>query len=175
MLGHVSEEEFLREQAIKKKALKKKRREKLVLKASLFFLIMASLFVALMVIEAKYNSPEAVAARQAEQEIRARDAQARRQSDRELQSIKSGEAQKRWDAVAAAFKEAGASVKPSNDPEVMRVVIPFRLARQLSEYELKSLAKMAYSRLGDTAQVYIQDEAGNDLAKAWIFGASADK
>jgi hypothetical protein len=121
-----------------------------------------------------YNTPEAEAERyQAQREtvLREVEQQRMRHARREAEMVPVD----RWEAVAKVFETAGARVIRDGDRGHMRVVVSVALAEQLSEYQLKTLAQAAYSRLGDNCIVTVEDEFGAKLSKAWAWGASSSK
>jgi hypothetical protein len=66
----------------------------------------------------------------------------------------------RWDAVAAVFEAAGATVSTEGRPEKMRVVLPYGIARNLTRYDVETMAARARERLGNGCRVEIVDDAG---------------
>lgn len=152
--------------------------ERFMVKCTFIFLAAVALVITVWVlIQNKvnyYNTPEGEAARyKAQRDAVLRQAEKQRMSDvrREANMVSI----ERWEAVAKVFETAGARVTRDGDRGQMRVVFPVALAEQLSEYQLKSLAQAAYSRLGDNCIVTIEDEFGTKLSQAWAWGASSSK
>lgn len=73
---------------------------------------------------------------------------------------------KPWRDVAKAFQELGFDTLPSSEPKVIRAVLPFEMAARITNYELMTICKMAYNRLGEGSFVLLQDPAGTRLGQA---------
>lgn len=81
----------------------------------------------------------------------------------------------RWDTVAETFEKGGApytSVEPYDPkyPNTMRVIISGSVARDMTDYDARKLAKTAWERMGENAIIYIKDDTGKTLAKATSWG-----
>jgi hypothetical protein len=82
----------------------------------------------------------------------------------------------RWVATRDAVCRDGITVRPTSDSTEMFVIMPSHHVAGMSNYELKNLAQTIYKALGgDNCRVYIHDEAGVEVAKAWMWGASSSK
>lgn len=80
-----------------------------------------------------------------------------------------------WRAVADVYRQAGARVIDSSTPRSMNVVIPVAMARQLSDYDLKTMAQAGFSRLPDAVRITVEDELGTELARAGPFGVKVTR
>lgn len=99
-------------------------------------------------------------AKRQEQTERLREQQA--QADKIIREL----AWKPWREMAKAFQEMGFNTLPSTEPKAIRVEVPFDVAVRLSNYEIATICKMAYQRLGDGAFVLMQDPAGTRIGQA---------
>jgi hypothetical protein len=73
---------------------------------------------------------------------------------------------KPWQDVAKAFQELGFDTLPSSEPKSIRAVVPFNTAVKITNYEIVTICKMAYNRLGEGSFVLLQDPAGTQLGQA---------
>jgi hypothetical protein len=80
-----------------------------------------------------------------------------------------------WEAVADVYRKAGAQVLSGTSPRRMTVVIPVALARQLSDYELKTMTQAGWSRLPDAIELIVEDELGTRLARATAYGVKVSR
>ena len=82
---------------------------------------------------------------------------------------------KPWKEVAKAFQELGFDTLPSSEPKSIRAVVPFHTAVKITNYEIMTICKMAYNRLGEGSFVLLQDPAGTRLGQADSWNAKGYK
>jgi hypothetical protein len=76
-----------------------------------------------------------------------------------------------YNAVRVAIEKTGARIERDQKARnTFRVYLQASVVRDLSREHAQQMASMIYSRLGDAAIVYIKDEDGRTLAKAWQLG-----
>lgn len=81
----------------------------------------------------------------------------------------------RWNDAAAVVESVGMRVIRDGDSTTMRVIMPSEVASEFTDYQLKAMAQKLHGALGDSTIVTLEDEQGNRLSKAWMWGSSVSR